>query len=54
MSSVVVDILKELVFRNRDRRANPVLDGPMRPNSALEACPVLSTAIAEPDGVALS
>jgi hypothetical protein len=54
MSSVVVDILKELVFRNRDRRANPVLDGPMRPNSALEACPVLSTAIAEPDDIAFA
>ncbi|TPI69529.1 hypothetical protein FJ420_07940 [Mesorhizobium sp. B3-1-3] len=54
MSSVVVDILKELLFRNRDRRANPVLDGPMRPNSALEECPVLSTAIAEPDDIAVA
>ncbi|MGO4838440.1 hypothetical protein AB4144_39955, partial [Rhizobiaceae sp. 2RAB30] len=54
MSSVVVDILKELLFRNRDRRANPVLDGPMRPNSALEECPVLSDAIAEPDDVAVA
>ena len=24
MSSVILDIIKELVFRNRDRRANPV------------------------------
>lgn len=54
MSSVVVDILKELLFRNRDRRANPVLDGPMRPNSALEECPVLSTAIGEPDDIAVA
>jgi hypothetical protein len=54
MSNVVVDILKELLFRNRDRRANPVLDGPMRPNSALEECPVLSTAIAEPDDIAVA
>lgn len=54
MSSVVVDILKELLFRNRDRRANPVLDGPMRPNSALEECPVLSTGIAEPDDIAVA
>lgn len=54
MSSVVVDILKELLFRNRDRRANPVLDGRMRPNSMLEECPVLSTDIAEPDDIALA
>jgi hypothetical protein len=54
MSSVVVDILKELVFRNRDRRANPVLDGPMRPNSALEECQLVSTAIAEPDDIAVA
>lgn len=53
MSSVAVDILRELVFRNRDRRANPVLDGPMRPNSGLDECPVLSTAIEAPDDIAI-
>jgi len=54
MSSVVIDILKELLFRNRDRRANPVLDGPMRPNSALDECPVLSDAIKDPDDIAFA
>lgn len=51
MSSFVVDVLKELLFRNRDRRSIPVLDGPMRPNSKLDQCPVLSTAVAAPDDI---
>jgi hypothetical protein len=54
VSSVILDIIKELVFRNRDRRANPVLDGPMRPNSRLEECRVVSTALEEPDDIAFS
>jgi sugar lactone lactonase YvrE len=54
MSSVVVDILRELVFRNRDRHANPVLDGPMRPNSRLEECPVVCQDLSEPDDVAIA
>ncbi len=54
MSSVVVDIFRELLFRNRDRRANPVLDGPMRPNSALDECPVVSSAIKEPEDIAFA
>ena len=54
MSSVVVDIIRELLFRNRDRKANPVLDGPMRPNSALDECPVASSAVREPDDIAFA
>lgn len=54
MSNVVVDILKEVLFRNRDRRANPVLDGPMRPNSRLDESPVMSTALAAPDDIAFA
>lgn len=54
MSSVVVDIVREVLFRNRDRRANPVLDGPMRPNSALDECPVVSDAAKEPDDIAFA
>lgn len=54
MSSLVVDIVTELLFRNRDRRAIPVLDGPMRPNSRLDECPVLSNALAAPDDIAIS
>lgn len=49
-----MDIIKELIFRNRDRHANPVFDGPMRPNSKLEACPVLCDTVAEPDDLAFS
>lgn len=54
MSSLVVDIFRELLFRNRDRRAIPVLDGPMRPNSRLDECPVLSTGLAAPDDIAFA
>ncbi len=54
MSSVVVDIIRELLFRNRDRKANPVLDGPMRPNSALDECRVASSAVREPDDIAFA
>lgn len=54
MSSLVIDIFRELLFRNRDRRAIPVLDGPMRPNSKLDQCPVLSRAVAAPDDIAFS
>jgi len=54
MSSVVVDIIKEILFRNRDRRANPVLDGPMRPNARLESCPIVFAGIAEPDDMAFA
>lgn len=50
--SVVVDIIRELLFRNRDRKANPVMDGPMRPNSALDECRVASSAVREPDDIA--
>lgn len=54
MSSIVLDIARELLFRNRDRRANPVLDGPLRPNSRLEDCPVASAALPAPDAIALA
>jgi hypothetical protein len=54
VSSVVVDVIKELLFRNRDRRANPVLDGPMRPNARLEECPVVCRNVEEPDDIAFS
>lgn len=54
MSSVVVDIIKEILFRNRDRHANPVLDGPLRPNSRLEECPIVFAAADEPDDIAFS
>jgi strictosidine synthase-like protein len=54
VSSVVVDIIKEVLFRNRDRRANPVLDGPLRPNSRLEDCPVVCLSVDEPDDIAFS
>ena len=54
MSSVVVDFIKEVLFRNRDRLTNPVLDGLMRPNSGLEECPVVSRAVEEPDDIAFS
>lgn len=54
MSNLVVDIVRELLFRNRDRRAIPVLDGPMRPNSRLDECHVLSTGVAAPDDIAFA
>jgi hypothetical protein len=54
VSSVFVDVLKELLFRNRDRHANPVLDGPLRPNSLLETCPVVCREIEEPNDIAFS
>lgn len=54
MSSLVVDVLKELLFRNRDRRSIPVLDGPMRPNSKLDQCPVLSVAVPAPDDISFA
>ncbi|MBL8584556.1 MAG: SMP-30/gluconolactonase/LRE family protein [Rhizobiaceae bacterium] len=54
MSSVVLGILKEVLFRNRDRRANPVLDGPMRPNSRLDEARVVYTAITDPDDIAFA
>ncbi|MGD0187432.1 MAG: SMP-30/gluconolactonase/LRE family protein [Roseiarcus sp.] len=54
MSSAVIDVINEIVFRNRDRLANPVLDGPTRPNSRLEECPVVNAAINEPDDIAFS
>jgi sugar lactone lactonase YvrE len=54
VTSVVVDVIKELLFRNRDRRANPVLDGPMRPNSKLDERPVVCADIQEPDDIAIA
>ena len=54
MSGLVIDIARELISRNRDRRAIPVLDGPMRPNSRLDQCTVLSTSIAAPDDIAIT
>jgi hypothetical protein len=52
--SVFVDVIKEVLFRNRDRHVNPVLDGPMRPNSGLDESLVLTEAIPSPDDVAVS
>jgi hypothetical protein len=52
--SVVVDVIKEVLFRNRDRQINPVLDGPMRPNAALDESSVLTDTIAKPDDVTIS
>jgi sugar lactone lactonase YvrE len=54
MSGLVLDIARELLSRNRDRRAIPVLDGPMRPNSRLDQCPVVSTAVTAPDDIAIT
>jgi hypothetical protein len=54
VSSVLIDIIKEVLFRNRDRHANPVLDGPLRPNSRLEECPVVCATVDEPDDIAFS
>jgi Strictosidine synthase len=54
VSSVVVGVIRELLFRDRDRGAIPVLDGPMRPNSGLETCPVLCDTVEEPDDIAFS
>ncbi len=52
MNRVVADIIRELLFRNRDRKASPVLDGPMRPNSALDECRVACSTVREPDDIA--
>ena len=50
----LLDIVRELLFPDRDRRAIPTLDGPMRPNSRLDQCTVLSTAITAPDDIAIT
>ncbi len=54
MSGLIGEVVRELLFRNRDRHAIPVLDGPMRSNTALDACPVLTDAIPQPDDVAVT
>jgi len=54
VSSQVGEVLKELLFRNRDRHAIPVMDGPMRPNSALDHCPALSEDIPLPHDIVVA
>jgi sugar lactone lactonase YvrE len=52
--SVFVDVMKEILLRNRDRHVIPVLDGPMRPNARLDESPVLTEEIPSPDDIAVS
>ena len=54
MSAHLLDVVRELLFPDRDRRAIPMIDVPMRPNSRLDQCPVLSTAITAPDDIAIT
>jgi Strictosidine synthase len=51
--SVLGDFVKEVFFRDRDRHAIPVLDGPMRANERLDEGVVLNDALVEPDDVAI-
>ena len=51
--SILGDIVKEVFFRDRDRHAIPVLDGPMRANERLDEGVVLNDTLAEPDDVAI-
>lgn len=50
MSSVIVDVLREIFVPNRDRHAIPSLDGPWQPNSRLDDARDVAT-FEEPDDV---
>ncbi len=49
----LIDFIRGIVRREQPGRALPSLDGPWKPNDALEECEVLTRSIASPDGLAL-
>ena len=47
------EFLMELVSRNRDRHAIPVLDGPLKPNKGLDEFQVECDFLRNPDDIAI-
>ena len=53
MTIQAMEIIREIVFRNRDRHAIPPLDGTLNPNNILEELPVVLDSLDQPDDVAI-
>lgn len=53
MANQFLEILKEMVFKNRERYAPPPLDGPLKPNDEIESFVVVTNALEKPDDIAI-
>ena len=53
MANQLWELIKEILFRNRDRHAIPSLDGPLRPNNLIDRCLVICDNLKHPDAVAI-
>lgn len=51
MTIQIIEILKEIVFPNRDRHNIPPLDGTLQPNDDLDNLPVLRSPLGSPDDI---
>jgi len=53
MPSHLTEVIKEILFRDRDRNAISPLDGPLRPNNLIDCCSVVCSTLREPDDLAI-
>jgi hypothetical protein len=54
MGNAALDIIKEIVFHNRDRHGIPPMDGPFHPNDLLDEVDVFSDTMKDIDDIAIN